>query len=247
MSKENQLPAMCAYEIDWDTDVGIVNVPAFVTVPTMIFQDNEQVSDYISDQTGYCHNGFRKGMLFRGIPVHCTFVTSGEEYVFYFIVDAEDSYTVSIMRSRSTLVFVDNEFGHIKLQEMQDADRYLTVQELLTIMEMCSEMIWYGGAPLNSCEINKMLTVSTQHISAETADILDKEVAHVVTKWKQLPPIFSKGDYGWFIYCGESENCKCPNDLKAVIDFAVECGCTWLCLDADGNFMKNLDVYSWGL
>lgn len=245
MSKENQLLTMCAYEINWDTDVDAASVPTFITVPAMIIQDDDKVSDYISNQIGYYHNGFKKGILFRGVPVSYTFTTSGEDYRFSFTVGTADGYTVSIMKSLSMLVFIDNEFGHTKLQHIQDADKYLTSQELLTIMDLCSEMVRYGGTPLNSCEINKMLTVSTQHISEETADILDKEVAHEVTKWKRLPPVFNKDDYGWFIYCGEIESCSCPADLKAVMDLAVECGCAWLCLDADGHFMKNLDVYSW--
>ena len=51
---------MKAVNIKWDTDG---DMDAFYKLPTEIeipddMTDDEEISDYISDETGFCHNGY---------------------------------------------------------------------------------------------------------------------------------------------------------------------------------------------
>lgn len=49
--------AMVAYKIRWDTDGEDVDLPRRVEIPPHI-TDLEEVSDYLSNLTGFCHKGF---------------------------------------------------------------------------------------------------------------------------------------------------------------------------------------------
>lgn len=53
---------MKAYNIKWDLsdfkEDEDVSLPEEIEIPPEI-TDIEEVSDYISDMTGFCHNGFR--------------------------------------------------------------------------------------------------------------------------------------------------------------------------------------------
>lgn len=87
-------------------------------------------------------------------------------------------------------------------------------------------------------EVCKMLTISTAHISAETAELLDyDEIEGVVA--------YNKGGYGWFIYTDAREANAIPADLRRVLDAAYEAGCEVLCLDNDGERLSTLPVYQW--
>ena len=49
------------YDIDWDTDG---DAETAKTLPLVVFlpagmDDEDDISDYLSDLTGFCHNGFR--------------------------------------------------------------------------------------------------------------------------------------------------------------------------------------------
>lgn len=95
---------------------------------------------------------------------------------------------------------------------------------------------------LKALEIAQMLTLSTAHIKEETADFLDNEDYALV--------VYPKSEYGWFILAdldslSEEELSLIPNDLMAVIQFAKENGCSWLCLDRDGSEIEQLPVYDW--
>ena len=46
-----------AVQIDWDTDGEDVDLPTEIDIPAEI--DDEDVADYLSDQTGFCHFGFQ--------------------------------------------------------------------------------------------------------------------------------------------------------------------------------------------
>ncbi len=48
---------MKAIEILWDTDGQDVELPNEIEVPDYMEDENE-ISDYLSDLTGFCHNGF---------------------------------------------------------------------------------------------------------------------------------------------------------------------------------------------
>ena len=95
-------------------------------------------------------------------------------------------------------------------------------------------------------EISKMLTISTAHISTETAAKLDltQEVNGDIGI-----VYFNKGDYGWFIWLSDDdfyyEDKKIPSDLLDVMKFAKNNGCSWLCLDCDGEILNCLKTFDW--
>lgn len=99
-------------------------------------------------------------------------------------------------------------------------------------------------------DICKMITISSAHITEETAKALDKEP---VTNKYGLS-VYNKSDYGWFIYLPEnirksddkesSEEETLPKDLKACIKFADNKECEWLCIDFDGPEV-DLPIYEW--
>ena len=47
-----------AININWDTDNEDVNLPDEIDIPDQIVCDEDLISDYISDVTGFCHYGF---------------------------------------------------------------------------------------------------------------------------------------------------------------------------------------------
>lgn len=49
---------MKAVNILWDTDGVKVELPKEVEIPEGIAGDVDEISDFLSDQTGFCHNGF---------------------------------------------------------------------------------------------------------------------------------------------------------------------------------------------
>lgn len=51
---------MKAFNIQWDIDEenGVVLLPIEINIPNGITDINE-ISDYISDTTGFCHKGFQ--------------------------------------------------------------------------------------------------------------------------------------------------------------------------------------------
>ena len=48
---------MIAYDIEWDTDGADVDLPDEIEIPPDI-TDEDDISDYLSDVTGFCHFGF---------------------------------------------------------------------------------------------------------------------------------------------------------------------------------------------
>lgn len=48
---------MKAIEILWDTDNQDVELPNEVEIPEWL-EDDDEISDYLSDLTGFCHYGF---------------------------------------------------------------------------------------------------------------------------------------------------------------------------------------------
>lgn len=97
-------------------------------------------------------------------------------------------------------------------------------------------------------EITKMLTISTAHISEDTAKLLDKDQG---TDCLGLS-VYRKGRHGWFInvsadvvqYIDTCENII-PEELEKLIKFAVNLGCGMLCLDCDGEILSYFEVYLW--
>lgn len=49
---------MKAINIVWDTDGENISLPTEIEIPDDIVDDEDEISDYITDQTGFCHYGF---------------------------------------------------------------------------------------------------------------------------------------------------------------------------------------------
>lgn len=100
-------------------------------------------------------------------------------------------------------------------------------------------------------EITKMITLSTCHITEETAMLLSD--ACIYKKDFSLV-LYSKrwlDDYsGWFIYIPEELEMDpdtykdVPYDLMKCLLFAKDLGCELLCLDCDGEALDYLHKYN---
>lgn len=100
----------------------------------------------------------------------------------------------------------------------------------------------YGCNANFGVEINKMLTLSTCHITEETANRLSKDPDD-----NNLGLcVYPKAGYGYYIAVTDDiteENL--PDDLKRVIRFAAFMDCQTLCLDCDGSVCDFLPTYDW--
>ena len=97
-------------------------------------------------------------------------------------------------------------------------------------------------------EITRMLTISTAHISKETADLLAGEFPmQIVPAWEMSVGIYSKEDFGWYIYTSPLDRIdpSMPEDLAACLRLAHKHDCEVLCLDCDGEVVEGLPVYDW--
>lgn len=68
MNESSAKLTLVAYDIKWDTDddkVVLHDLPKEILIPDGIV-DDEEISDYLSDQTGFCHSGFKLRIVFRG-------------------------------------------------------------------------------------------------------------------------------------------------------------------------------------
>ena len=94
-------------------------------------------------------------------------------------------------------------------------------------------------------EISKMLTLSTGHITRDTANLLES----LADEYEDIigsPIIYKKGDYGWFVHIPEElDEYSIPYDLLQVLEFAKRHDCDWLCLDCDGQEIEFLPQYEW--
>lgn len=87
-------------------------------------------------------------------------------------------------------------------------------------------------------EINKVMTISTAHISKETEKALSEDNVGVT--------VFPKGEYGYFVYLTDWQRygMNDPEDLKQCIQYAQDYGCELLCIDRDAETMEpDLPVY----
>lgn len=97
-------------------------------------------------------------------------------------------------------------------------------------------------------DITKIITLSTTHITENTARLLDDEPN---TNTLGLTT-YKKADYGWFIYIADyiktnilNDAVSLPDDLKLCLKTAVNNNCEWLCLDCDGPEYDKLPKYNW--
>jgi hypothetical protein len=103
--------------------------------------------------------------------------------------------------------------------------------------------------------VERMLTISTAHVSKATAAWLNE----VLETWadKKTPEIpsvsvYGHGSYGWQINVPTEEGSweeivksAAPTDLVACMAAARNRGCYWLLLDADAEQLDDLTTYDW--
>lgn len=90
-------------------------------------------------------------------------------------------------------------------------------------------------------DITKCLTISSAHITNNTALKLDIEPE---TNALGLS-VYAKGEYGWWIYVGSKlENIPndLPDDLLQCVCEAFAYDCQWLCIDCDGEEVSVLPI-----
>lgn len=96
-------------------------------------------------------------------------------------------------------------------------------------------------------DIQKMITMSTAHVSEKTAKVLDIMAINVA--YMHGVNVYAKDDVGWFIYC--AKNTPYNNipeeydDLRKVIEFAHDHDCEVICLDGDYEPIDYLPKYEW--
>ena len=97
-------------------------------------------------------------------------------------------------------------------------------------------------------EIEKVLVLSTGHITEKDAGTLDKIIDEV-----QPGPIVYGFPYGYYIYVGSEVKEKIKDAKKAGLSkyfcnlFAIahSLNCQYIKLDADGPAMDNLPLFNW--
>lgn len=85
-------------------------------------------------------------------------------------------------------------------------------------------------------------TISSAHISEQTAQMLDK-IEDLAVSFKEYDSV----RYGAYVYFDELDDdfSGIPEDLVCCIRFAKEHGCSCLCLDSDGKVLSDqLPVYA---
>lgn len=82
-------------------------------------------------------------------------------------------------------------------------------------------------------EIHTMLTISTGHVSLETAKYLDEGEFGAFNR-----------KYGWVVPIVEGRD-GLPEDLAACLAFASKLGATFVMFDSDGDKLDELPEFEW--
>ena len=89
--------------------------------------------------------------------------------------------------------------------------------------------------------INKMLSLSTYHLTSETFDsLINDPLNFLFSYYEKRDPV--EGDlYGIFfpVYFDEDM----PDDLKACVEFAINHDCDYIMFDGDVDVVEGLPVY----
>lgn len=94
-------------------------------------------------------------------------------------------------------------------------------------------------------EIEKMLVLSTAHVSESTADLINR------IKGLSWGPAF-ESTYGWIFHVsplaesGETDDPPgTPPEIRAALHLARLHRCKWLLFDSDGPVVEELQTYEW--
>ncbi|WP_047155442.1 hypothetical protein [Aneurinibacillus tyrosinisolvens] len=93
--------------------------------------------------------------------------------------------------------------------------------------------------------IEKLLTISTAHISPNTACWLDEQASLTGRNKVQLI-VYPKGEYGWFLPVYDEmidPEKKFPRDLLFVLGYALGADCSWIIFDPDAD--DTLQKFDW--
>jgi hypothetical protein len=95
----------------------------------------------------------------------------------------------------------------------------------------------------NNPDVARIVTLSTRYIRPETAEFLENEKLRETNGLSVA--IYKKGEYGWFIYVPDPSDFdeEIPTDLRDCMYYAYNLGCTWLCLERDGDEVDGLPDY----
>lgn len=91
-------------------------------------------------------------------------------------------------------------------------------------------------------EIDRMLTLSTAHISPETV----KKLRNNPETDELCMTVYPKAGFGWYVYFSglpQSTIARLPEDLKVCITAAQNMDCAVLCFDCDASPLAYLPVY----
>lgn len=91
-------------------------------------------------------------------------------------------------------------------------------------------------------QTEKMLAISTSHVTSETAKRLSEDTIYGVT-------VFEKGKYGWWVHTTTMDDPLHPNEvpteLAEAIKLAVSFGCDWIMFDRDAPVIEELPHWEW--
>ena len=143
-------------------------------------------------------------------------------------------------------VWYVNSDGNVYDSSNQDGD-YVVAPAFnldLSKVETVGDEIIIKPKNSQTLEIDKMLTISFRHVSADTKDLLDQAADN--NEEDPMPPVYEKQGYGWFVACdpdNEETWDNYPADLVQCMKLARDNGCFWLCLDAAGPRVKTLEFF----
>ena len=150
--KSADLPALFAYDIKWDTDgdAKVFNdLPEQMLIPKEMV-DNDMISDYLSDEIGFCHAGFKLGIMFRGkIMPYYTNWLDDDTFQMWFGEDSlkdyeGDNYLIKFekhLKDNEWVVEVIWDEDHSNICGICNSDDYITSEEIGRIEEICEQMI----------------------------------------------------------------------------------------------------------
>lgn len=199
MNETSEKPTLVAYDIKWDTDGDeevLHDLPKGILIPDGMV-DDEEISDYVSDETGFCHTGFKLGIRFRGQICPFNYEQINEN-VFRFEIH---NFFLESNSLKYSLIGEYNRLAkgwNLILTSMTatfDLDVLgITRSEIEAIKEICTNRIM-SETGSDSYEIDQMLTISSVHVSQSTSYLLDyleekakykRDIAAATESFKQL-------------------------------------------------------------
>lgn len=94
-----------AINILWDTDGEPVDLPNEIDIPENM-TDEDEISDYLSDETGFCHKGFD---LIELHPYYVSIAVDARANVKVYATDPEDA------KSKALADFMDFPCGNLEI------------------------------------------------------------------------------------------------------------------------------------